>query len=132
MDTVLTKEEIFRRIATMRANRKRGFTMRQFADFAAIEYRHFESVIRDRRDTFTLLTQRKLSKALLSLEKGEAGPRIDILGRKFIGYHPKPKPPLRRSVTLEIDGSGFKLKVGLKNKYDFSKPRLDDAIKKRG
>jgi len=132
MDTVLSKEEIFRRIKIMRTNRKRGFSMRQFAQFAAIEYRHFESVIRDRKDTFTELTQRKLSKALMSLEKGEAGPRVDILGKKFIGYHSKPKPVLKRTVGLEIGESGFKLKVGLRNKYDFSTPRLDDAMKKRG
>lgn len=116
----------------MRANRKRGFTMKMFAEFASMDYRHLESVTRDRADTFTELTQRKLSRALLSLEKGEAGPRIDILGKKFIGYHPKSKPVLRRSVGLTATTDGFAIKVGLANKYDFSKPRLDDALKKRG
>jgi len=132
MDTVLTKAEILRYLATMRSNRKRGFTMRMFADFAAIGYRHMEAITRDGDSTFTELTQRKLSKALLALEHGEAGPRVDILGRKFIGYHPKAKPVLRRSMGLEITPDGFKMKVGITNKYDFSKPRLDDSLKKRG
>ena len=129
---VLTKEEILKRIANMRSNRKRGFTMRMFAEFALINYRHMESVTRNQSDTFTELTQRKLSKALLALEKGEAGPRIDILGRKFIGYNPKAKPVLRRGMGLEMTAGGFKMKVGIVNKYDFSKPRLDDSVKKRG
>ena len=132
MDTVLTKQEIIRRLGTMRSNRKRGFTMRMFAEFACIGYRHMEAITRDGDSNFTELTQRKLSKALLALERGDAGPRIDILGRKFIDYHPKSKPVLRRSMGLEITSDGIKMKVGIKNKYDFSQPRLDDSLKKRG
>lgn len=132
MDTVLTKAEIIRRLEIMRSKRKRGFTMRMLADFAAIGYRHMESITRDGSSTFTELTQRKLSKAILALENGEAGPRMDILGRKFIDYHPKAKPVLRRSMGLEITATGIKMKVGITNKYDFSQPRLDDSLKKRG
>jgi hypothetical protein len=33
---------------------------------------------------------------------------------------------------IEMTPSGIKIKVGITNKYDFSKPRLDDALKKRG
>jgi len=132
MDSVLTKEEIIRRISAMRLNRKRGFSMKMFAEFALMDYRHMEAVVRDNKDTFTEFSQRKLSKALLALERGEAGPRIDILGRKFIGFHPKPKPVMKRSMGIERTGDGFKMKLGLTNKYDFSQPRLDDLDKKRG
>jgi hypothetical protein len=132
MNTVLTKEEISRRIAAMRSNRKRGFSMKMFAEFALMDYRHMESIVRDNKDTFTELSQRKLSKALLALENGEAGPRVDILGRKFIGFHPKPKPVLKRSLGIEKTAEGFKVKLGITNKYDFSQPRLDDLGKKRG
>ena len=132
MDTVLTKDEIIRRLDAMRSKRSRGFTMKMFADFACINYRHMEAVCRNRSDTFTELTQRKLSRALLALEAGEAGPRIDILGRKFIGFNKVPKPVLRRSVGLELGADGFRMKVGIVNKYDFSTPRLDDSVKKRG
>jgi len=132
MDTVLTKQEIIRRLGVMRSKRKRGFTMRMFASFAAIGYRHMESITRDQTSNFTELTQRKLSRALMALERGEAGPRIDILGKKFIDFHPKAKPVLRRSMGLQMTADGFKMKVGITNKYDFSKPRLDDSVKKRG
>ena len=132
MDTVLTKAEILKRLATMRSNRKRGFTMKMFAEFASMDYRDLESVTRDRTDTFTEVTQRKLSRALLALERGEAGPRIDILGKKFIGFNQKAKPVLRRSMGLTVTDGEFKVRVGLSNKYDFSKPRLDDLAKKRG
>ena len=107
-------------------NRRKGFSMKMFAEFACMNYRHFEAVLRDRKDTFTESSQRKVSKALLALEKGEAGPRMDILGKRFIGYHPKPKPVYRRGMNLERTGEGFKISIGLRNKYDFSKPRLDD------
>lgn len=126
MDTVLSKEEIIRRVDAMRKNRRKGFSMKMFAEFACINYRHFEAVLRDRSNTFTESTQRKVSKALLALERGEAGPRMDILGKRFIGWHPKPKPVYRRSMGIEKTGEGFKISIGLQNKYDFSKRRLDD------
>ena len=132
MDTVLSKEEILRRMENMRSNRRRGFTMKQFAEFALINYRHMEAVTKYRIDSFTELTQRKLSKALLALERGEAGPRMDILGRKFVDYHQKPRPALRRTIGLSLGPEGIQMKVGIENKYDFGKPRLDDALKKRG
>jgi hypothetical protein len=97
-----------------------------FAEFACMNYRHFEAVLRDRKDTFTENSQRKVSKALLALEKGEAGPRMDILGKRFIGYHPKPKPVYRRSMGIEKTRDGFKIAIGLQNKYSFSNKRLDD------
>ena len=126
MDIVLSKEEIIRRCDAMRKNRRKGFSMKMFAEFACMNYRHFEAVTRDRKDTFTEVSQRKISKALLALEKGEAGPRMDILGKRFIGWHPKPKPVYRRGMNLERTGDGFKISIGLRNKYDFSKSRLDD------
>ena len=126
MDTVLTKEEIIRRVDVMRKNRRKGFSMKMFAEFACMNYRHFEAVLRDRKDNFTESSQRKVSKALLALEKGEAGPRMDILGKRFIGYHPKPKPVYRRSMGIEKTRDGFKIAIGLQNKYSFSTKRLDD------
>jgi hypothetical protein len=126
MDTVLAKEEIIRRVDAMRKNRRKGFSMKMFAEFACMNYRHFEAVLRDRKDNFTESSQRKVSKALLALEKGEAGPRMDILGKRFIGYHPKPKPVYRRSMGIEKTRDGFKIAIGLQNKYSFSTKRLDD------
>lgn len=126
MNPVLSKEEIIRRVNAMRKNRRKGFSMKMFAEFACMNYRHFEAVLRDRKDTFTESSQRKVSKALLALEKGEAGPRMDILGKRFIGYHPKPKPVYRRSMGIEKTRDGFKIAIGLQNKYSFSTKRLDD------
>ena len=126
MHTVLPKDEIYRRVDAMRKNRRKGFSMKMFAEFACMNYRHFEAVLRDRKDTFTESSQRKVSKALLALEKGEAGPRMDILGTRFIGYHPKPKPVYRRSMGIEKTRDGFKIAIGLQNKYSFSNKRLDD------
>jgi hypothetical protein len=51
---------------------------------------------------------------------------MDILGKRFIGYHPKPKPVYRRSMGIEKTRDGFKIAIGLQNKYSFSTKRLDD------
>jgi len=49
MHTVLPKDEIYRRVDAMRKNRRKGFSMKMFAEFACMNYRHFEAVLRDRK-----------------------------------------------------------------------------------
>jgi hypothetical protein len=75
MHTVLPKDEIYRRVDAMRKNRRKGFSMKMFAEFACMNYRHFEAVLRDRKDTFTESSQRKVSKALLALREGRGWPK---------------------------------------------------------
>ncbi len=72
------------------------------------------------------LSQRKLSRALLALENGEAGPRMDIAGRKSVGYHRREeqRPTMARSMGLQNVGGEFKMRVGIVNKYAFNNKKI--------
>ena len=123
---VLTIESIKTRLQAMNRDRKRGFSMQMFAKFAGVDYRNLKKMAFEECITMTPLSQRKLSKAILALENGEAGMRMDIAGRRMLDYHPPKeyKPYIRRGYTLSMGQNGVNLSVKPVNKYDFSKPQL--------
>lgn len=126
MIKVLTIREIEERVLNMNQNRKRGFSMEEFSRFAGIDYRNLKKMVMEGCIPITELSQRKLSKALLAIENGEAGMRMDIAGRKFLDYHPphEYKPTIKRGMLIEKTNEGFSLSVKPTNKHDYSKPNL--------
>lgn len=132
MIDVLTIAAIETRIKNMNANRKRGFPMEEFARFACVDYRNMKKMIFEGSMRMTETSQRRLSRALLALEMGEAGIRMDIAGRKFLGYHAQHevKPTIKRAASIVKSENGFSLSVKPVNKYDYSQDRL--LSKKRG
>lgn len=132
MITVLTVLEIEERVRNMNANRKRGFSMEEFSKFACVDYRNLKKMVFEGSMRMTETSQRRLSKALLAIENGEAGMRLDIAGRKFLGYHtPEEYKPAMKRATMIVRAAGeFKLSVKPVNKYDYSRENL--LTKKRG
>lgn len=104
--------------------------MEEFARFACIDYRNLKKMVFEGM-RMTETSQRRLSRALLALEMGEAGIRMDIAGRKFLGYHAQHevKPTLKRGNLIVKTNEGFSLSVKPVNKYDYSQDRL---LNKRG
>lgn len=126
MIDVLTVAAIEQRIKNMNANRKRGFSMEEFARFACIDYRNMKKMIFEGSMRMTETSQRRLSRALLALEMGEAGIRMDIAGRKFLGYHAQHevKPTMKRGNLIVRTNEGFGLSIKPVNKYDYSQPHV--------
>lgn len=126
MIDVLTVAAIEQRVLNMGAKRKRGFSMEEFARFACVDYRNMKKMIFEKNMRMTLTSQRRLSRALLALEMGEAGIRMDIAGRKFLGYHSQHeiKPTMKRGTSIVRTENGFSLSVKPVNKYDYSQERV--------
>jgi hypothetical protein len=122
MIKVLTIEEIKQRMNAMRSNRKRGFSIQEFSRFAGIDYRNLKKMFFENKMVITELTQRKLSKALLALETGEAGLRLTITGERILDYHPRKeqKPALKKGFNIYLTGAGANLSVGPVNRYSFN------------
>jgi hypothetical protein len=128
---VLSIEAIRIRLENMNSNRKRGFSMQAFAKFACVDYRNMKKMFFENSINITETTQRRLSRALLALEKGEAGMRMDIAGRRFLGYHPQNevRPTMKKSYLINMNGGVVQLTVQPMNKYEFTQPPL---LKKKG
>jgi hypothetical protein len=126
MIDVLTIEAILHRMDNLRRNRKRGFTILQFAKFAGVDYRNLKKMCYEGSIPITPSSQRKISRALLALENGEAGLRRNIANQTALGYHPPKEqgPTMRRGLQINLSNGGVSLVVKPVNKYDFSKRHI--------
>lgn len=122
---ILTKQQIIDRISAMYLNKARGFTIYHFVEFADLDYTHFRRVYKQ-ESPMTESMQRKLSRALTALENGEAGPRMDIAGRKSVGYHRREeqRPAMTRGMGLQNVGGEIKMRIGIVNKYSFNHKKI--------
>ena len=100
--------------------------MQEFAKFACVDYRNMKKMFFEKTIPVSETSQRRLSRALLALENGEAGMRIDIAGRKFLGFHSakEVKPSMKKSFLISFGNNAIQLTVQPVNKYDFDRPHL--------
>lgn len=126
MISVLSIAEIKQRLHNMRENRRRGYSMAAFAKLAGVDYRNMKKAFFELKMPVSGTTQRRISRALLAMENGEAGMRMDIAGRMVLDYHPPQDfgKTMRRGYTLEMTNGKISLSVKPVNKYDYTKPHL--------
>lgn len=100
--------------------------MAAFAKLAGVDYRNMKKAFFELKMPVSSTTQRRISKALLAMENGEAGMRMDIAGRMVLDYHPPQDfgKTMRRGYTLEMTNGKISLSVKPVNKYDYTKPHL--------
>lgn len=122
MIKVLTIEEIKGRMQAMRKHKKRGFPMSEFARFAGVDYRQLKRMFFEQTVPITELSQRKISKALLALESGEAGLRMNLIGERILDFHPRKeqKPAFKKGMSLNLGADGPRLNIGPVNRYSFN------------
>lgn len=72
--------------------------------------------------------QRRVNKGYADWKSGKV--RVMKLGRgKYVEYRKEPAPPLMPASKLVLTNEGFKVKVGLVNRHDYSQPTLDEQIR---
>lgn len=72
--------------------------------------------------------QRRINKAYSDWKEGKV--RVMRLGnKKWVEYRRVDQPPIFKSTKLVMTNEGFKLRVGLVNRHDYSNPSLDEQMR---
>lgn len=124
-----TKKDLMQRMSRFIKDEKRGISIRLFADLCGVTDRYIWMVFKENTMPLSEVLQKRVSKALQSLERGEVAvmERIDLTRK--VEYRKKPKPRYIKSCKLVLGPNGICLKVGVRNKSDYSQPRLDEVLK---
>ena len=75
-------------------------------------------------------TQIAVSRALERMTRGDVVMVYDKGNKRRLIYRQEPRPRLHKSINLTNDGGKIALKVGIKNKSDYSKPGFDEQFNK--
>jgi AraC-like DNA-binding protein len=111
------------------ADTHRPISIKLLSDLAGISDCTIKMVFQTKKLPMSETTQIRMSKALLRLQNGE----IEIVQHRDrtreVRYVTSPRPRINRSYGLTVVDGEIKLKIGLRNRSDYSKPTFEELMK---
>ena len=115
---VIPKAELKLLVKRLLLDKKKVIPTRLFAELCGIgRYHLHETFVLDRRP-ITEIVQRRVSRAYCLWRDGKVRVMVHY-GRKYLEYRKEPKPIATRGYGLQMTSEGIKLKIGIKNKFDY-------------
>lgn len=130
MEKVMSRQEQKVVINKFLLDKNRGISIPLFAELCGLHTDTLREVFIEMNQPLTEYVQRRVSKAYKAWQRGEVAIMQNRDRTKFVQYRKTPKPFMVRSMGLTVDNGQIKLKVGIKNKADYSTPDLDEQLRK--
>ena len=125
MKTIHTKAELLKIIHRFLSDHDRGISMRLFAELCGVDERHLKDVFLYQVHPLTEYIQRRVSKAWDEWRGGHVAIMRNHDNTKFVQYRKTPKSLAMRGYGLQVVGGEIKLKLGIKNRADYSDTLAD-------
>ena len=109
---------------------QRGISIELFAQLAGLSASIIKSVFVYETEPLTEYVQRRVSKAYTEWKNGEVSIMQNRDQTRFVQYRKDAKPVLVKKNSLQLVNGQIKLKIGIENRYDYSKLTLDEQLKR--
>ena len=130
MQPTIPKHELKYIMHKFLSDKDRGISVNLFAEVAGLSPGHILDVFLRQTEPLTEMVQRRVSKAYTSWIGGEIAIMQNRDNSKYVQYRREPKPLFTRSLGLQVTGSGIKIDLGIKPKYNYSERDLDEQLKR--
>lgn len=124
----MTKKELYRQMARFAKDPNRAVSWEFFAELSGVSAQLLRDVFLNRTHPMTETTQIRVTRALQKLKNGEVTVMQNRDRTRFLQYNKDPKPRVVRDNRIAFENGQFKLKIGLRNKSDYSHPDLNEQI----
>ena len=124
----LTKVELKRQVKRFLQDPNRGISLELFAELCGCSKDTLQNVFVKETDLLSEYIQRRVSKGYQAWRRGEVAIMKNRDNTRFVQYRKEPKPALKRSMGLQLEGGQIKIKVGIANKFDYSQPSLKEQL----
>ena len=112
------------------ADKKRGISLELFADLAGCSGRHFMAVFEEEKHPLTAELQTRVSLAYDQWLAGNVAVMVNKDQTRYIEYRKEPKPRFARTTGVEYKDGKIKVRIGIKNRADYSQSTLDEQLKR--
>jgi len=130
MQPVIPRQELKRTIKRFLSDKNRGISIPLFAELCGVSVAILRLVFIKEEEPLTEYVQRRVSKGYQSWLRGEVAVMMNRDQTRFVQYRKEPKPRVARSIGLEVQNGQIKLKIGLKNKADYSNLDIDEQLRR--
>ncbi len=129
MTKTMTKKELFRQIKRFLLDQNRGISVKLFADVCGLHEDSLENVFLKEVYPMTEYIQIRVSKGYNAWRNGEIAVMQNRDKSRFVEYRKEAKPRLSRGLGVQFVNGEVKLKIGLKNRYDYSELDIDEQLR---
>jgi hypothetical protein len=129
MTKTMTKKELFRQIKRFLLDPNRGISVKLFADVCGLHEDSLENVFLKEVYPMTEYIQIRVSKGYNAWRNGEIAVMQNRDKSRFVEYRKEAKPRLSRGLGVQFVNGEVKLKIGLKNRYDYSELDIDEQLR---
>lgn len=125
----LSKQELKVHMRRFIEDKDRGIGLKHFCEVAGISNQHFLDIFYYGKSELNEMFQIRINRAYQHWKEG----RLVVMKRgnntRYVDYRKEPKPPLFPEMGLKLTSEGVKLRVGMVNRHDYSRPDLDEALR---
>ena len=130
MQPTIPRLELKRTIKRFLTDKNRGISIPLFAELCGVSVAILRLVFIKEEEPLTEYVQRRVSKGYQSWVRGEVAVMMNRDQTRFVQYRKEAKPKVARSMGLEVQNGQIKLKIGLKNKADYSNLDIDEQLRR--
>ena len=125
----LPKIELKKQIKRFLQDKDRGISLSLFAELAGVSERHLKDVFIYETQPLSEYIQTRVNKAYIHWKQGAV--RVMQRGNRtrYVDYRREPQPALMPQTGLKLTSEGFKLRVGMVNRHDYSQPDLKEQLR---
>ena len=130
MNPVIPKKQLKEQVKRFLADENRGISIQMFSDLCGIGRRTLLDVFVYEAYPMSEYMQIRVSKGFQHWQQGHVAIMQNRDQTRYFEYRKQPKPKLTRSTGLHVVNGEIKLKIGIINRSDYSKPTLDEQLQR--
>ena len=127
---IYPKGELYRMMDRFHKDPKRVISWHFLAEMTGLSEGHLKDVFVNKKHPLTEMIQIRVSYAMRRIEDGEVQIMQNHDRTRFIQYNKENKPKIVRSNGLRVQNGQIRIKLGLRNAYDYSDETFDEQLKR--
>lgn len=125
----LTKKELLVQIKRFCEDKDRGIALHHFAEICGISLDTLKKVFMKQEDPLTEYIQVRVNKGYSEWKAGNVRVMVYPDRSKKVEYRKRRLPPILKDMRLQVSDGQLKLRIGPRNRHDYSVPSLDEQLR---
>lgn len=125
----LTKKQFLVEIKRFCEDKDRGISLIHFAEICGIDLTTLNRVFVQQSVPLSEMVQSRVNRGYAEWKAGNVRVMVRPDKTKFVEYRKRRLPPILKDMRLQVSEGQLKLRIGPRNRHDYSEPSLDEQLR---